>query len=214
MTRLDQGAPSAAFEPVDLSTLIRTVFAEHRMLGTCREFDLAIAPDVWVNGDAQRLAQIVTNLLGNARNATAAGGSIWISLHAAAGEARVEVSDSGAGIAVADRERIFERFVRLDPSRASARGGSGLGLSIARARARAHAGGLECVNPLSVDSALAPGGARFVLTLPWHSSAQPTGTDSGAATSCCSDPAVGEAPILGVLLRGRHWQDIEPGEEH
>ena len=162
MTRLDQGDEGAAFEPVDLSALTRGVVAEQRMLGASREFDLAIAPEVWVSGDAQHLAQIVTNLLGNARTATEPGGSIRTSLAVIDGTARLEVNDSGAGVPADERERIFERFVRLDPSRASNRGGSGLGLSIARALARAHGGTLDCLEPVTS----APFGARFALTLP------------------------------------------------
>lgn len=159
MTSLDRGDVSAAFEPVDLSALTRGVVAEQRMIGAVREFDVSVEPDVWVSGDAQRLAQIVTNLLGNARNATEPGGSIRTSLGAVDGTVWLEVNDSGAGVPAAERERIFERFVRLDPSRASNRGGSGLGLSIARALARAHGGTLDCLAPS------APG-ARFALTLP------------------------------------------------
>ena len=169
MTRLDQGDPGAAFSPVDLSALTRGVVAEQRLLGASREFALTVTPDVWVNGDAQRLAQIVTNLLGNARNATEVGASIHTSLVIADGAAQLEVTDSGRGVAAADRERIFERFVRLDPSRASNRGGSGLGLSIARALARTHGGTLECLDPVALSHdawAAEPRGARFALTLP------------------------------------------------
>ncbi|MDJ0376404.1 HAMP domain-containing sensor histidine kinase [Cryobacterium sp. PH31-L1] len=164
MTRLDQGDQGTAFEPVDLSALMRGVLAEQRMLGASREFTLTIEPDVWVSGDAQRLAQIATNLLGNARNATELGGSIRTDLAVVDGAAQLTVSDSGAGVPEADRERIFERFVRLDPSRASNRGGSGLGLSIARALARAHGGTLACLGPIARPGALP--GARFALTLP------------------------------------------------
>ncbi|TFB81292.1 ATP-binding protein [Cryobacterium flavum] len=116
------------------------------------------------SGKASRLAQVATNLLGNARNATEVGGSIRTDLAVVDGAVQLTVSDSGAGVPEADRERIFERFVRLDPSRASNRGGSGLGLSIARALARAHGGTLECLGPIATPGALA--GARFALTLP------------------------------------------------
>ncbi|SEN75775.1 sensor histidine kinase [Cryobacterium luteum] len=174
MTRLDQGDPGVAFEPVDLSALTRAVVAEQRQLGAGREYELTVEPDVWVSGDAQRLAQIVTNLLGNVRNATEAGASIRPSLVGADGTAQLEVTDSGSGVPEGDRERICERFVRLDPARASNRGGSGLGLSIARALTRTHGGTLQCLDPVAavdgavVDGAVAaaPQGARFALTLP------------------------------------------------
>jgi signal transduction histidine kinase len=69
------------------------------------------------------------------------------------------VDDDGPGVPPADRERVFERFVRLDDSRARGDGGSGLGLAIARATAQAHGGSIRVE-----DSEL--GGARFVLSLP------------------------------------------------
>lgn len=72
----------------------------------------------------------------------------------------VTVEDDGPGVPVADRERIFERLVRLDQGRSTQSGGSGLGLAIARGYARAHGGDLVCVDPVRLS------GARFLLTLP------------------------------------------------
>jgi signal transduction histidine kinase len=72
----------------------------------------------------------------------------------------VQVTDDGPGVPRPDRERIFDRLVRLDDSRATDRGGAGLGLAIARGIARAHGGDLRCVEPPS------GGGAAFALTLP------------------------------------------------
>ena len=70
------------------------------------------------------------------------------------------MTDDGPGVPPADRERIFDRLVRLDEARAAEDGGAGLGLAIARGIARAHGGDLRCVDP--------PGGrgAAFALTLP------------------------------------------------
>ncbi|MFC5929761.1 sensor histidine kinase [Cryobacterium melibiosiphilum] len=175
MTRLDQAQAGAAgdgahlgahpdsgqrmFHPVNLTQLSTRIVAEQLLLAQGRTLDLVAAgDDVWVHGDAERLTQVVTNLLDNARHATEPGGSIRLELGRTADEVRLSVTDSGAGVPPADRERIFERFVRLDESRASNRGGSGLGLPIARALARAHGGTLACVGTA--------GGARFELTLP------------------------------------------------
>lgn len=72
----------------------------------------------------------------------------------------VAVEDDGPGVPEADRERIFERLVRLDQGRSTQSGGSGLGLAIARGYARAHGGDLVCVDPVRLP------GARFLLTLP------------------------------------------------
>ena len=77
----------------------------------------------------------------------------------AAAGAVLTVEDDGAGIAAGDRDRVFERFVRLDEARARDAGGSGLGLAIVREIVRAHGGDVR------VDAA-ASGGARFVVSLP------------------------------------------------
>ncbi|MEE6136777.1 ATP-binding protein [Mycobacterium sp. 050128] len=118
-----------------------------------------IAP---IHADRTRVTQIVSNLVDNARRHTPAGGHIVLDVreanHSGLRCAELTVTDSGPGIPDADRERIFDRLVRLDSSRNRDHGGAGLGLPIARALARAHHGELTC---LSND-----GGARFRLLLP------------------------------------------------
>ncbi|WP_264000763.1 sensor histidine kinase, partial [Mycobacterium pseudoshottsii] len=108
--------------------------------------------------DPQRVVQILANLVDNARRHTPAGGTVAIDARAAGGRAFLTVTDTGPGVPDDQRERIFERLVRLDEARDRDRGGAGLGLSIARALARAHGGDL-------VNVPHRPG-ARFVLTLP------------------------------------------------
>jgi signal transduction histidine kinase len=121
-------------------------------------------PAVTVSGDAQRLAQVLANLLDNARRHTPEGGAITVTVDRPdPGTARLRVADSGPGVPPPDRERIFDRLVRLDDARSrdtatngSGRfGGAGLGLAIARGIARAHGGDLRCTE----DSV-------FELTLP------------------------------------------------
>jgi two-component system, OmpR family, sensor kinase len=121
---------------------------------------------VWV--DEARITQIVANLLDNARHATGPAGQVgvWVRQVGGAGAgsgfafAELVVVDDGHGVSVADRERIFDRLVRLDPARDRRSGGSGLGLPIARGFARAHGGDLTCEAPA------AGGGAVFRLVLP------------------------------------------------
>lgn len=111
-----------------------------------------------VSADPTRVAQILSNLLDNARRYTPAGGSITVDLSTGAEVAEVTVTDTGPGVPDDERDRIFERLVRLDAGRARDHGGAGLGLPIARALARAHGGELVC---LPHD-----GGAQFRLSLP------------------------------------------------
>lgn len=111
-----------------------------------------------VRVDATRLGQILSNLLDNARRYTTPGGHITVDVQKAADSAEVTVTDTGVGVPAGDRERIFERLVRLDTARGRDHGGAGLGLPIARALARAHGGDVWCVPH--------DGGACFRLSIP------------------------------------------------
>jgi signal transduction histidine kinase len=103
---------------------------------------------------------MITNLLDNAVQHTPAGGSIDVVLAAEAGTVTITVADTGPGIPASDRDRVFDRFVRLDPARSTASGG-GLGLPIARWIAEQHHG------TLALDPS--PQGCVFVVRLPMPS---------------------------------------------
>lgn len=116
-----------------------------------------------VTADADRLAQVVTNLVGNALAATPAGGLVEVTSRRAGGEAVVSVRDTGTGLAAGDLERVFERFYRVPgggDARAGRHTGSGIGLTIARGIARAHGGDVTA-------SSGGPGrGSTFELRVP------------------------------------------------
>lgn len=120
--------------------------------------EAALQPDVSVNADDSLLQRLVTNLLDNAVQHTPPGGSVTVGVKSDSASATIVVSDTGPGIPAADREKIFERFVRLDPAR-STPSGAGLGLSIARWIAEQHDG------TLIVEDNVA-GGCAFVVRLP------------------------------------------------
>jgi signal transduction histidine kinase len=105
----------------------------------------------------QLLTRVVRNVIDNA--ARHAATEVRVELRASAGRAELTVDDDGHGVAPAERERIFERFTRLDEARTRNDGGAGLGLAIAREVARAHGGDVIC-------EAAPMGGARLVVTLP------------------------------------------------
>ena len=155
LTRADEGAVAAQRREVDLDDLVLTEARRVRRTGL--DVDGSGIATARVRGDEAALAQVVRNLVDNAaRHATA---RIGLGVHEADGTAEVVVDDDGAGIAAADRERVFERFVRLDESRARDAGGSGLGLAIVREIVRAHGG--------SVAIGTSPwGGARVTVRLP------------------------------------------------
>jgi signal transduction histidine kinase len=150
MARLDGADPAAALrrEPVDLAELAGQVAAAQQLLGADVRAETEPA---LVEGDPEQLARVLTNLADNGRQA---GGRVLIAVRRDGGQAVVEVTDDGPGVPPAERDRVFERFVRL----AAGPGRNGLGLPIALAVARAHGGDLTCED--------ASAGARFVLRLP------------------------------------------------
>ncbi len=116
------------------------------------------APDVEV--DADRLAEVLANLLDNALRHTPTGGKVVLASRSDADDTLISVTDAGDGIAAEELERVFERFYRADTARSRDRGGSGIGLTIARALVEAHGGRLWAESD-------GPGqGARFLCRLP------------------------------------------------
>lgn len=117
-----------------------------------------LASGTWVEGDRIRLGRVLTNLVANAeRHARAA---VRVEVAVSGDQVVVTVHDDGSGIRTEDRERIFDRFARLEEARREDPGGSGLGLAIAREGAIAHGGSLE------VGESTELGGAVFTLRLP------------------------------------------------
>ncbi|MEV0662211.1 HAMP domain-containing sensor histidine kinase [Spirillospora sp. NPDC050365] len=152
LARLDSGDIPAQ-EPIDLGALVE---AEAALRNPPVPTVVKVEPGLIVDGNRQRLGRAVRNLLANAERYAAA--QIEVEARANGDGAVVEVHDDGPGIPFADRDRVFERFARLDPARSRDKGGSGLGLPIAREIAVAHGGTLRVA-----DGAY---GARLVLRLP------------------------------------------------
>jgi signal transduction histidine kinase len=126
---------------VDLDDLVGDEIRRLRRTTALRV--VATVRPVRVRGDRRQLARLLRNLCDNA--AQHATGCVEVRVAADHGHADVDVVDDGPGIPDAERERVFDRFVRLDASRQRAAGGAGLGLAIAREIARAHGGALAVV---------------------------------------------------------------------
>ena len=163
LARANSGTMTLERAPVDLARVASetaggvAILAEERGVRLCVE-----APEeTRVLGDAGRLRQVLLILLDNALTYTPDGGGITVRVARAGGQARLEVRDSGPGIAPADLPHLFERFYRADKARHS--GGTGLGLAIGRWIAEAHGGHIMAANA-------SEGGALFTVTLPLTSS--------------------------------------------
>jgi two-component system, OmpR family, sensor kinase len=150
-----------SLKPVELDTLLLEVYREALLMANGRvKVRLGHEDQAQVQGDADRLKQLLLNLLSNAIAYTPADGTITLSLRCRPdGWVRVTVTDTGIGIAPEDQPHIFDRFWRVDRARTRSAGGSGLGLSIAKSIAEAHGG------TIAVESE--PGkGSTFEVLLP------------------------------------------------
>jgi histidine kinase len=163
LSRLEAGALSLDRKPVQISQVITD--AVDRLRGQAE--DKGVALEVHVEGglpaarvDPDRVQQVLLNLIGNAIQYTSAPGRITVSALTRGGAAEVRVADTGIGLAPEHLPHVFERFFRVDRSRARAGGGSGLGLTIARHIVEAHGGRIWAESP-------GPGrGSTFAFTLP------------------------------------------------
>jgi two-component system OmpR family sensor kinase len=139
LARLDTGRPLQQ-EEVDLGEIARDAVDAARVLEPDRPFELDTVGRVPVTGDAQRLRQVVDNLLANVRSHTPPGTPARVGAFLQNGHAVLSVQDHGPGLDEASAARVFERFYRVDASRARSGGGSGLGLAIVQAIVEAHGG--------------------------------------------------------------------------
>jgi signal transduction histidine kinase len=146
----------------DIAQLINQTVTAVRGQAAAKEISVSIdLPDKLppVNIDSHRISQVLRNLLENAVVHTAKGGSITVAVKQQGNWVEVSVTDTGEGIPAEDLPNIFERFYRVDKSRARATGGSGLGLTIAKRLVEAHGGKIEAHSELGK-------GSRFAFTLP------------------------------------------------
>jgi two-component system OmpR family sensor kinase len=144
---------------VDVTRLLLESVVDARVLSPAHKWQLDL-PDqpVTVTGDERRLHQVVTNLLGNARDHTPSGTTVTVSAEVAHDGVRVVVHDDGPGLPGDLGANAFERFTRGDTSRTRESGGAGLGLSLVAAISQAHGG------KASVASRL--GSTTFTVLLP------------------------------------------------
>lgn len=146
--------------PVELDTMLLEAYRlAKRRAGGKISIQLAHEDQAVVMGDADRLRQVLDNLINNAIRYTPAGGRIDLSLYCTGDEAVITVADTGQGIAPQDLPHIFDRFYRADKARTRAAGGTGLGLSIVKWIVEVHNGRIEVTS--------APGeGSAFRIYLP------------------------------------------------
>ncbi len=160
LARYDAGQEAIQFEAIDLAEVARGSAELLQPIAAAKKITVHFALDAApATGDAQRLGQVVTNLVANALHYNHEGGEVRIATAAADGGVRLTVADRGPGIAADDLPHVFERFYRADKARTRSEGRSGLGLAICKAIVDAHRGRIEVASK--------PGeGAEFSVWLP------------------------------------------------
>jgi len=170
--KVEAGMLDLRYAELDMARLVRIVANSFETLAVDRAVHfIVVAPEgeVAVEVDPGRVQQVLLNLLSNAFKFTPADGTVRIEMRDVPGSdaVRVEIADSGPGVAIDHREEVFERFQQLKSTANRKTGGTGLGLHIARELVLLHGGYIE------VDDA-PEGGALFVVELPLRA---PAGTD-------------------------------------
>jgi heavy metal sensor kinase len=149
-------------ERVSLNDAVKDCARAAQVLATRKGVRLTTennSSSIHLNGDKELITRMILNLLDNAVKYTPAGGEISLALTRQNGNAEIVVRDTGIGIPEVDRQRIFDRFYRVDKARSRELGGAGLGLSIVRWIVEVHGGAIH------IDSA--PGhGSTFTVDLP------------------------------------------------
>jgi two-component system phosphate regulon sensor histidine kinase PhoR len=145
LARIEAGKLEVQYQPVSVAELVEGCAATTLFKASQRNIalNLSYPPELpAVRGDAGLLREVLQNLLDNAVQYTSPGGRVDLSAVSRDHEAVITVADTGIGIPLADQERIFERFYRVDAARSREVGGTGLGLSIAKHIVEAHGGRL------------------------------------------------------------------------
>ncbi|MGH2403614.1 MAG: sensor histidine kinase, partial [bacterium] len=163
LSRAEAGQISLRPRPITVQELVET--ATGRLRSQFDDKGIVLKVDIPrelppVLADPDRIAQVLTNLVGNALQYTPPGGRVEVRARLEDGAVAVAVTDTGIGIAAEHLLHVFDRFYRVDRSRARASGGTGIGLTIARHLVEAHRGSI------SAESAGPGRGSMFTVTLP------------------------------------------------
>lgn len=159
LAKLESGATPIEVTRFPLRALANRVADEFRLHRSSARIELEISEDLYIEGDVERLHQVLANLVENAVRYAPDDSSITISAEQHPDDVELVVADVGPGIPEHERASVFERFHRVDDDRSAKKGGSGLGLAIVRWVVELHGGSIEAQPNL-------PTGCRMVVRLP------------------------------------------------
>lgn len=163
VSRISRGKLKLRTAPVNLRSIVRLAMeaAVPFISNSQQELHLEQSDEaLFVQGDAARLTQVISNILNNAAKYTPAAGEIWLNLRRESNHAIIAVRDNGIGLDDVSRERVFEMFEQVDASKERGQSGLGIGLSLAKTLVDLHGGSI------SVTSAGLGQGCCFEVHLP------------------------------------------------
>jgi PAS domain S-box-containing protein len=219
VARITRGALRVERGPVDVAEVVRHALetAAPALQAAKHRLDIELPPEpLIVEGDAHRLAQVLTNVLNNAARYTPTGGEVAVRARREGAWALVQVRDTGRGIDAAMLERVFDMFVQGRSALERVGGGLGIGLALARRIADAHGGSLQA------ESEGENKGAQFSLRLPLSETAraalQPAGEQHGKAIASkrvlVVDDNVDSAATLEMLLKSLGHEALAVNDGH
>ncbi len=204
LSRIQSGKPvKLNVEWFDITRHLRKVAGIYRSDSQKHHVDLVIPEDpVWIQGDADKVDQIVINLMSNAIKYSPSGGVVTLRLVHNESQVLLSVSDEGVGMTADQCAHVFDKFYRVaeqdsDPNSKRLRRveGSGIGLYLTRALVEAHSGGITVASE--------PGeGSTFTVTLPKHRITLSTGSANGGR-EITLPPGMSRATLLDASVRGQ-----------
>ena len=163
VSRVSRGLITLQREAVKLQTIVELAVETSRPLldASSHEFSVTLpGHPVWIDGDATRLAQVISNVLNNAAKYTPEGGTIKLAAQRFAGSVEIQVTDTGIGIPDDMLDRVFDQFAQVSEALDRSQGGLGLGLSLAKRLVDMHGGAIHA------ESAGPQQGSSFHIRLP------------------------------------------------
>lgn len=196
-SRITEGMVQLEIAPFDFSSLVGAAIDSVKPALDHKKITLRVHLDpcpALLNGDADRIQQVVLNLLTNARKFTPNGGHVEVRSERVSGGMRLTVSDDGVGIAAELLSKVFDRFRQAETSPSGRHGGLGLGLSLVHHFVEAHEG------TVTVTSAGLGHGSTFVVTLPFDSARSQALRTSGDLVPPLDEARVENPPSAVVLV--------------
>jgi signal transduction histidine kinase len=193
LSRLQGGEPLPELLPVAVDDVLAEAVDRTRTAARAKDLEIAVGGQqgLVVRGVESQLITAVTNLLANAVAYSTGKSRIAVAARARSGFAEIAVTDSGVGIPRQDRQRVFERFYRVDQSRASSTGGTGLGLAIVKHVASNHGGSVTVWSEEGL-------GSTFTLRIPLAAGSRASSTNAPVTDAPSSGDAVAADPGKGT----------------